>query len=81
MARAERILWYLNFAAMVVLLARIVFCKLHRTYPWSFRYWLAQAVASGVLMVIPLRSNAYFYLFAVAQALSLILSQNCPAIS
>lgn len=74
MASAERILWYLNFAAMILLLGRIIVCKLHRTYPWSFRYWLGQTVASGVLMAIPMRSDAYFYLFVVAQALSLILS-------
>jgi hypothetical protein len=74
MARAERILWYLNFAAMMALLVRIAICKLHRTYPWSFRFWVGQTVASGVLMALPLKTDAYFHVYMAAQALALILS-------
>ena len=74
MARAERILWYLNFAAMAALLARIIYCKLHRTYPWSFRFWLGLAVASGILMALPMNTDGYFHMYMVARGVSLILS-------
>lgn len=74
MARAERILWYLNVAAIAALLGRIVFCNLHRRYPWSFRYWLGQMVANAFLLAVPLNTDAYFYLYMAAQSLSMTLS-------
>jgi hypothetical protein len=74
MARAERILWYCNFAATLVLLIRIVICRLHQIYPWTFRYWLGQAAATAVLLAIPLSNGAYFFAYVAAQSINLTLS-------
>lgn len=74
MARAERILWYLNVAAVFALLARVIFCSLHRRYPWFFRYWLGQLAVGGPLLAVPMRSDTYFFLYITVRVLSMILS-------
>ena len=74
MARAEQVLWLLNFLATAALLGRIVRCKLSRTYPCLFLYWLAQALAALILFQIPIRTNLYSYAYFVAKSVSLILA-------
>ena len=74
MGRAERVLWYLNFFATLVLLARMAYYKLHRAYPYIFLYWLSQIVASLLLLQIPMRSSKYAYAFFLAHFVGLVLA-------
>ncbi len=74
MAGLERALWYLNFVATLVVLARLVQCKLWRSYPCLFLYWTAQAIGTIVLFRVPLRSILYGRIYYGAQTISLILA-------
>ncbi|MSV36235.1 MAG: hypothetical protein EXQ47_11665 [Bryobacterales bacterium] len=73
MARAEKLLWYLNFLVTLALLARILYCKLQRTYPALFLYWLSQVV-DIILFQIPMQSRFYANVYYTAQVVNLGLS-------
>jgi len=74
MARAEQVLWYLNFLATLALLARILCCKLNRIYPFIFLYWLNQALADLLLFQIPMRTVIYRNVYFIAQFANLLLA-------
>ena len=74
MAGIERLLWYLNFGATLVLVFRFVHCNLFRVYPFLFGYWLVQAAADVIMFQVPLRSDLYAYLYYSFQVVNLILA-------
>jgi hypothetical protein len=74
MAALERVLWYLNFVATLVLLFRLACCKLAGIYRFLFLYWFAQATATLVMLPVPLTSNSYAYLYFGAQTVNVILA-------
>jgi hypothetical protein len=74
MAVLEQILWYLNFLATLGLLVRLVQCGLTRTYGSLFWYWLAQAAATPVMLLVPLKSSLYTKLYFTAEVISLVLA-------
>jgi len=74
MRGAERILWYLNFAATLLLLARLFTSKLTGTYRWLFLYWSAQVMEDLVLFRIPVQNILYEYCYYATQSINLALA-------
>jgi hypothetical protein len=74
MPGAERILFYLNFVAQLVLLYRLLHFKLYRTYLSLFLYWLLQALPSVALIAIPLASREYVYVYWGAQTINVLMA-------
>ena len=74
MSRAERILFYLNFLAQLVLLYRLLHYRLYRMYLSLFLYWLLQALPSVALMAIPIDSRQYVYVYWGAQTLNVLMA-------
>ena len=74
MAEMERVLWYLNFGATLILVFRFIQCKLFGIYRFLFLYWLVQAVTDIVMFPVPLRSDLYAYLYLSFQTINLILA-------
>jgi len=71
---AERILFYLNFIAELVLLGRLIRFRLHRTYQSLFLYWLVQAVTTLVILPVPMRTYLYLYMYWGAQSIYLLMA-------
>ena len=74
MSGAERVLFYLNFVAQLVLLYRLLHFRLYRTYLSLFLYWLLQALPSGALMAIPIDSHRYVYVYWGAQTINVLMA-------
>ena len=74
MSVAERVLFYLNFIAQLVLLYRLLHYRLHRLYLSLFLYWLLQALPSVALMAIPIYSRQYAYVYWGAQTLNVLMA-------
>src|SRR6266404_5761306 len=70
----ERILWYFNFGATVVLVWRFVHCELFRIYRFLFLYWLIQIPEHVIMFAVPLRTDLYAYLYYSFQTIDLILA-------
>ncbi|HEV2198514.1 MAG TPA: hypothetical protein VGR73_01740 [Bryobacteraceae bacterium] len=67
-------LWYANLAALAGLLVRIHVTGLRRICPFLFTYFLMDAVASLILIRIPLYSVAYAHAYMVVQAVMHVLA-------
>jgi hypothetical protein len=74
MSDAERALFYLNFSAQLVLLFRLLHSRLYRIYLSLFLYWLVQALPSVALMVIPIHSHPYVYVYWGAQTINVLMA-------
>ncbi len=74
MSGTERILFYLNFFAELLLLWRFVHCQLHRTYRSLFWYWVVQAFAAVVLMSVPMLTHRYMYTYYGTQTIVLFMA-------
>jgi hypothetical protein len=74
MSGTERALFYLNVAAELVLLWRLVHAKLYRTYSPLFCYWTLQLLGSVVLMAVPLASRRYLYFYWGAQTVNVLMA-------
>jgi hypothetical protein len=74
MSVAERALFYLNIAAELVLLWRLVHAKLYRTYSPLFCYWAVQVLESAALMAVPLDSRRYMHLYWGAQTVNVLMA-------
>ena len=74
MSSAERALFYLNFIAQLVLLLRLLYFRLYRTYLSLFLYWLLQALPSVVLLAIPIHSHRYVYIYWGAQTINVLMA-------
>jgi hypothetical protein len=74
MSGAERVLFYLNFIAQLVLLYRLLHFRLYRTYLSLFLYLLLQALPSVALMAIPLDSHRYAYVYWGAQTINVLMA-------
>ncbi len=74
MSLTERVLFYLNFFAELLLLWRFIRCQLHRTYRSLFWYWVVQAVVALVLMSVPMFTYRYLYTYYGAQTIVLFMA-------
>jgi hypothetical protein len=74
MPSAERVLFYLNFIAQLVLLYRLLHFRLYRIYLSLFLYWLLQALPSVALLAIPLASREYAYVYWGAQTINVLMA-------
>jgi hypothetical protein len=70
----ERVLWYLNIAAAIALIARLVQYRLRQSYPWLFFYWVAQTAASLAMLPLSVTSTLYAQAYYVAHTLNLTLA-------
>jgi hypothetical protein len=71
---AERILFYLNFIAELVLLWRLVHYRLYQSYRSLFLYWLVQALTTLVILPVPMRTYLYLYMYWAAQSIYLLMA-------
>jgi len=74
MSGAERALFYLNFIAQLVLLYRLLYFRLYRTYLSLFLYWLLQTLSSVALMAISIDSRRYTYVYWGAQTINVLMA-------
>lgn len=74
MSAAERILAYLNFFAEIALLWRLLHCELNRTYRSLFLYWLVQALANVAILVVPMFTYLYLYVYWGAQTINIFMA-------
>lgn len=74
MSLVERVLFYLNFIAELVLLYRLLHFRLYRTYLSLFLYWFLQALPSVALMAIPIHSHQYEYAYWGAQTINVLIA-------
>src|SRR5664279_5390144 len=74
MSGTERALSYLNFAAQIVLLWRLVHANIHRTYGFLFWYWVAQALGTMALLYSPINTYQYLYIYWATQTVTILLA-------
>jgi hypothetical protein len=74
MSGTERALFYLNFAAELVLLWRLIHSKLYRTYPALFWYLTAQALGAVALLPVPMFTYRYLYIYWAAQTVNILMA-------
>jgi hypothetical protein len=74
MSETEQALFYLNFAAEIVLLWRLVHAKINRTYGFLFWYWIAQALGTVALLLSPLYTHQYLYIYWALQTLAIVIA-------
>jgi len=70
----ERALFYLNFIAELVLLARLIQCRLYRIYGSLFLYWLVQALPSLALLSVGRQTRMYLYIYWGAQTVNIFMA-------
>jgi len=70
----ERALFYLNFAAEIVLILRLLHGKIHRTYGPLFWYWVAQAAGNVALLSARLVSDRFVYTYWIVQTLIIVMA-------
>jgi len=61
-----------NLVAALILLGRLALAKLVAHYPYLVAYLLIDAVASASGLLIPVRTNLYFYVYLTIQALTIL---------
>jgi hypothetical protein len=74
MSGTERALFYLNFAAEIVLLWRLVHAKIHRTYRSLFWYWIAQALGNVALLMSPMNTYRYLYTYWAVHTIMIVMA-------
>ncbi len=74
MSGTERALFYLNLAAEVVLLWRLVHAKLYRTYTPLFYYWTVQALGSTAALFVPMYTFQYLYIYWAVQTIHILMA-------
>lgn len=74
MSGTERALSYLNFAAVLVLLWRLIQGKIYRTYRSLFWYWLVQAVGTMALLRTPMYTYQYLYIYWAVQTITIVMA-------
>jgi hypothetical protein len=74
MSVAERVLFYLNLTAELLLLWRLVQCRLYRIYRSLFWYWLIQAVPNVAFLLIPTGTYLYLYTYWAAQTINILMA-------
>lgn len=74
MSGAERALFYLNFIAEVILIGRLIQCRLHQTYRSLFLYWLVQALATLVILPVNIYTRPYLYMYLTAQTIFILMA-------
>lgn len=74
MSGIERALFYLNFAAELVLLGRLIRGKIYRIYGSLFWYWLAQTLGNVALLSIPLETRRYVYAYWTVQTVTIVMA-------
>jgi hypothetical protein len=74
MSGTERALFYLNLAAEILLLWRLVHAKLYRTYGALFWYWMVQALGAVALLSTPMYTYQYLYGYWALQTISIVIA-------
>ena len=74
MSPVERVLWYLNFLAELVLLGQLLRCKLAATYRALFLYWLVQALMILVMLPVPLMTDLYTRMYWGSQTINIVMA-------
>ena len=74
MSGMERALFYLNLAAEIILLWRLVHAKLYRTYGALFCYWMIQALGAVALMLAPMYTYRYLYGYWALQTITIFVA-------
>ena len=74
MSGVERVLAYLNFIAEIGLLWRLIHCELNRTYRSLFFYWLFQALANVAILLVPMFTYLYLYVYWGAQTINIFMA-------
>jgi len=74
MSGTERALFYLNFAAEIVLILRLIQGKIYRTYGSLFWYWVAQTLGNVALLSSRLGSYRYLYTYWTVQTIAILMA-------
>jgi len=74
MSGTERALFYLNFAAELVLLWRLIRRKLYRTYYPLFWYWTGQALGNVAILSAPMYTYQYLYTYWAVQTINILMA-------
>lgn len=74
MATFDRVIWYLNIAATLVLLGRLFATGLWRTYRWLFFFFVADTFQSLLLIASLGNRNRYAEMYMGGQAVKMVLS-------
>jgi len=74
MSGTERALFYLNFAAEIVLLLRLLQSKIYRTYGSLFWYWMAKTLGNVALLLSPIGTYRYLYIYWAVQTLAIVMA-------
>jgi hypothetical protein len=74
MSGTEQALFYLNFAAEIVLLWRLIHGKIYRTYGSLFGYWMAQTLGNVALLSARIGSYRYLYTYWALQTLTIFMA-------
>jgi hypothetical protein len=74
MSGTERALFYLNFAAELVLLWRLLHSKLYRTYSPLFCYWTVQALGSVAVLSVRMNTYQYLYTYWAMQTINVLMA-------
>jgi len=74
MSGTERALFYLNFAAQIVLLWRLIHNKLYRTYPPLSWYWSIQTLGAVALLSVSLYSREYLHIYWTMQTVNILMA-------
>jgi hypothetical protein len=74
MSATERLLFYFNFAAELVLLWRLMRGKIYRAYVPLFYYWMVQAVGTLALMASPMLTYRYLYIYWALQTVNVVMA-------
>lgn len=72
MSGTERALFYLNFAAEIVLLWRLFHAEFYRTYRPLFWYWMVQAVGSAAALSAPMYTYQYLYVYWAVETITIL---------
>jgi hypothetical protein len=74
MSGTERALFYLNLAAEIILLWRLVHAKLYRTYGALFWYWTVQALGAVALLLAPMYTYQYLYVYWALETIAIVMA-------
>jgi hypothetical protein len=74
MSGTERALFYLNLAAEIVLLWRLIHARLHRTYSALFWYWMVQALGSSAALAVRMNTYQYLYIYWAVQTINILMA-------
>lgn len=69
----QRILLALEIAALIALVIRLWFAKLHRVYAWFFGFLILELFQSVIPLVVPIAGHLYRDLFVASEALLVIV--------